>query len=370
MVVIRKKCRNAEELDRVQTELDKDPFNGDLRSEEGFYLQAFLNASKEEEKFLKQRAKVQWLKEGDSNSAYFHKVVRGKININIVETIMGNDGNWKEGDEACKQIVKYFSDFLGVDSDVSPIINPEDLFENKLNQDQAFDMVKEVTCEEIKAAVFDIDDDKAPGPDGYTSKFFKAAWVIVGDDFCKAVKEFFCKEKILKEINATAIALVPKVQTPGKVGDYRPIACCNVVYKCISKLIVKRIRDFLGFLVSDNQSAFIPGRSILDNVLLSQELVRGYHINRGAQKITHLCFADDLMLFCHGNTGSIRIVKKAMDEFAGTAGKLPMKYLGIPLISTRLFIRDCKSLVERVKLKVNNWKNKSLSYAGRLQLIC
>ncbi|CAH1444098.1 unnamed protein product [Lactuca virosa] len=48
-----------------------------------------------------------------------------------------------------------------------------------------------------------------------------------------------------------------------------------------------------------------------------------YHWRYSAQKITHLCFADDLMLFCHGNTGSIRIVKKAMDEFAGTAGLIP-----------------------------------------------
>nr|KAJ0212804.1 hypothetical protein LSAT_V11C400156830 [Lactuca sativa] len=323
------KCR--EDLDRVQTDLDKDPNNGDLRSEEGLYMQAFLNACKEEEMVLKQRAKVQWLKERDSNSAYFHKVVRGKINKNRVETILGNDGNWKEGDEAYKQIVNYFSGYLGVDSEVCPINNPEDLFENKLNQEQALDIVKEITCEEIKAAVFDIDDDKAPGPDGYSSKFFKAAWVIVGEDFCKAVKEFFCKKKILKEINATAIALVPKVQTPGRVGDYRPIACCNVVYKCISKIIVKRIRDYLKFLVSDNQSAFIPGRSILDNVLLSQELVKGYHIDRGYARC------------------ALKVdIQKAYDSVNW---------------------KDCKNLVERVKLKVNNWKNKTLSYAGRFQLI-
>ncbi|CAH1443602.1 unnamed protein product [Lactuca virosa] len=203
------KCR--EELDKVQIELDNDPYNGDLRSEEGFYLQAFLNASIEEEKILKQRAKVQWLKEGDCKSAYFHKVVKGNINRNKVETIMDNDGKWKESDEAFKQIVKYFNDFLGVDRNVRPIISPKDLFENKLTHVQALNMVKEITCDEIKAALFDIDEDKALGSDGYTSKFFKGAWVIVGDDFCKAVKEFFLKKKILKEINAIAIALVPKV---------------------------------------------------------------------------------------------------------------------------------------------------------------
>nr|KAJ0184832.1 hypothetical protein LSAT_V11C900454780 [Lactuca sativa] len=498
------KCR--EELCRVQECLDLDPCNEELRLEEGIYLQSFLNASREEESYLKQRAKVHWLKEGDSNSAYFHKVVKGKINRNRIETILDGNGNWKEGDEAFKVIVDYFGEFLGVEHGVVPIIRPEDLDFRKLDNQQALDMIKEVTDEEIKAALFDIDDDKAPGPDGFSSKFFKKAWMIVGSDFCFAVKEFFLSKKILKEVNATVIALVPKVQTPGKVGDYRPISCCNVIYKCISKVIVNRIRDHLGCLVSDNQSAFIPGRSILDNILLSQELVRGYHINRGfarcamkvdiqkaydtvnwsflrnilkefgfhesmitwimncvttssfminingsfhgffqgkrglrqgcplspylftlvmevfnlmlkrrikecsefkyhwrckEQELTHLCFADDLMVFCHGNSESIKVIKKAMDEFANSAGlipnlskshiffgnvkvqfkrkilrilpfiegKLPMKYLGIPLISTKLFIRDCKGLVDKVKKRVNDWKNKSLSYAGRLQLI-
>ncbi|CAH1443919.1 unnamed protein product [Lactuca virosa] len=447
------KCR--EELCRVQLKLDKEPFNEELRSEEGFYIQSFLNARAEEECYLKQRAKVQWLKEGDANTAYFHKVVKGKINRNRVETISNDNGDWKEGEEAFKQ---------------------------------ALDMVSDVTVEEIKFALFDIDDDKAPRPDGYSAKFFKKAWMIVGEDFCSAVKEFFVSKKILKEINATVIALVPKIPTPGKVGDYRPISCCNVVYKCISKIIVNRIREHLGFLISDNQSAFIPGRTILDNILLSQELVRGYHIDRGFarcamkiniqkaydtvnwmflqfilkefgfhdsmivwimscvttssfmvningsfhgffkgkrglrqgcplspylftlvmevfnlmlkrcihenegfryhwrcqdQKLTHLCFADDLMVFCHGSSGSIKIVKRALDEFASAAGllpnlskshiffgnvkehykrkifrilpfvegELPMRYLGIPLISTKLFVRDCKGLVDKRRLE-------------------
>nr|KAJ0198574.1 hypothetical protein LSAT_V11C700342390 [Lactuca sativa] len=498
------KCR--EELCRIQNCLDNDPHNQDLRFEEGIYLQSFLKASWEEECYLKQRAKVQWLKEGDANTAYFHKVVKGKINRNRIETILDGNGSWKEGDEAFRVIVDYFSEFLGVEHAVEPIVNPESLFSKKLDNLQALEMIKEVTNEEIKAALFEIDDDKAPGPDGYSSKFFKKAWKIVGDDFCCAVKEFFLSKKILKEINATVIALVPKIPTPGKVADYRPISCCNVLYKCISKIIVNRIREHLGCLISDNQSAFIPGRSILDNILLSQELVKGYHIDRGfarcalkvdiqkaydtvnwkfllsilkefgfhetmikwimncvstssfminingsfhgffqgkrglrkgcplspylftlvmevfnlmlkrgireskdfkfhwrcnEQKITHLCFADDLMVFCHGNSGSIKVVKKAMDDFANSAGlvpnltkshiffgnvkepfkrkilrilpfvegKLPMKYLGIPLVFTKLFNRDCKGLIDKVKNRINDWKNKSLSYAGRLQLI-
>ncbi|GKF50923.1 RNA-directed DNA polymerase, eukaryota, reverse transcriptase zinc-binding domain protein, partial [Tanacetum coccineum] len=98
-------------------------------------------------------------------------------------------------------------------------------------------------------------------------------------DVCRAVKDFFQNGKFLKEVNATVISLVPKVATPAKVSDYRPIACCNVVYKIISKVICNRIKGALNDLVDVNQRAFIPSKQISDNILLSQELMRNYHKN-------------------------------------------------------------------------------------------
>lgn len=70
-------------------------------------------------------------------------------------------------------------------------------------------------------------------------------------------------------VNATTIALVPKLDTPLKVSDFRPIACCNVLYKCISKILTTRIKNVLGKIVNKNQSAFIPGRHISDNISCS-----------------------------------------------------------------------------------------------------
>ena len=82
---------------------------------------------------------------------------------------------------------------------------------------------------------------------------------------------------LLKEVNATILTLVPKKINLSSMGDFRLIACCNVIYKCITKIIANRMLPLLGDLVRMNQSAFIPNRSISENVLLAQEIVRNYH---------------------------------------------------------------------------------------------
>ncbi|GKA33637.1 hypothetical protein Tco_0720066 [Tanacetum coccineum] len=329
---------------------------------------------------------------------------------------------------------------------------------------------------------------------------------IVADDFVAAVCEFFTNGKILKELNHTIIALIPKVNSPTRVNDYRPISCCNVMFKCISKIIANCIKECLKVLVSSNQSAFVPGRSIANNILLTQELMHNYHLDRGLPRcafkvdiqkaydtvdwdflkkvligfgfhtrmigwimecvtttafsisingslygffkgkrdllqgdplspylftlimeiltlmlqrgarnapyftyhrycskleLINLCFVDDLFLFAHGDVDSASVIKNALFEFKEASGlvpslpkstayfcnvlnftkiailqilpfeegRLPVKYLGVPLVSSRLIFRDCKGLLEKVQARIDDWKNKSLSAAGRLQLI-
>ncbi|GJX02345.1 putative RNA-directed DNA polymerase, eukaryota, reverse transcriptase zinc-binding domain protein [Tanacetum coccineum] len=98
------------------------------------------------------------------------------------------------------------------------------------------------------------------------------------------MREFFSSEKLLKEINHTIIALLPKVKIPSQVNDYLPISCSNVLYKCISKIITNRIKEGLNDIVSDNQSAFVLSRRIIDNILITQELMHNYHLDRGPHR--------------------------------------------------------------------------------------
>ena len=138
-----------------------------------------------------------------------------------------------------------------------------------------------ITHEEINKAMFSIDDSKTPGPDGFSSLFFKVAWSIIGSDVSEVVVSFFNSGSLLQEISCTIIALVPKVPNPGSMHDYRPISCCNTIYKCISKIIAARIKQCIPEIISPSQSDFVQGRSIANNVLITQDLVINYHRDNG-----------------------------------------------------------------------------------------
>ncbi|GJY71725.1 hypothetical protein Tco_0475428 [Tanacetum coccineum] len=183
-----------EKLQVIQRNVDKDPHNASLKKQEEVILKEYNTAKQDEDKLLVQKAKIDWLCDGDRNSKFFHNAKRS------------------------------------------------------------------VSDEEVKAALFGICDNKAPRLDGYTAKFYKKAWPTIGSDVCDAIKEFFKTRKILGEVNATLITLVPKSSTPQRVSDYRLIACCNVLYNIISKILTNRIKKALCKVVNPSQSAFIPGR--------------------------------------------------------------------------------------------------------------
>jgi hypothetical protein len=103
---------------------------------------------------------------------------------------------------------------------------------------------------------------------------------------CEAVLKFFHHCKLLKEVNSTIITLVPKRKNPSCMGDYRAISCCNIIYKCITKILANRMIPGLEEVISSNQGPFIPGRGIAENILLAQEVVSDYHKEKGKARCT------------------------------------------------------------------------------------
>jgi hypothetical protein len=98
-------------------------------------------------------------------------------------------------------------------------------------------MQARVTKDEIQQVILSMDRTKAPGPEGFFAGFFQQAWPIVGEDVCDAIMEFFSLGRLFKEVNSTIINLVPKKKNDTSMGYFRPISCCNLVYKSITKIL-------------------------------------------------------------------------------------------------------------------------------------
>ncbi|XP_038975305.1 uncharacterized protein LOC120106373 [Phoenix dactylifera] len=361
-------------------------------------------------------------------------------------------------------IVQFFQNLLGshtvagVDEDMLQRVLPK-----RLTEIQREDLDRSISDDEIRMVMFSLKDNKAPGPDGFSAGFFKKAWKIVGAD----------------------------VQNPTKVKDFRPISCCNTVYKCIAKLIANRVKVVLSRLVGPFQTAFVASRRISDNIILCQELMRNYHRSGGSsrcalkvdlmkaydsvqwnfllavlrvmgfsdrvvrwiaecisttrfsisingelhgffpggrglrqgdpmspylfvlaievfsslmanmvrdsgfkynwhcekEKISHLCFADDLMIFCKADLASVSLIGGCLQQFRDISGlipnpdkssmficgvpselrmqlldilgynegALPIRYLGVPLIMTKLKATDCKNAKVEAIIDRQEW---------------
>ncbi|XP_071740587.1 uncharacterized protein [Rutidosis leptorrhynchoides] len=220
---------------------------GDIHKKESEVLKSYNEILLEEESLLKQKAKIEWLRVGDSNSAYFHRVVKGRSNRNRIETVTDSHGNLLEGAAVPIAFVQHYENFLGTSVVCEEVLDPGSLFTNRVTPQHARNMIHPITVQEVKDAVFGIGDNKSPGPDGFTAAFFKEAWDIIGNDVFKAMQQFFVNGQILREINNTVITLLPKVPSPSK-------------------------------------STFIPDRRIADNILLTQEIMKNYHRDRGTPR--------------------------------------------------------------------------------------
>jgi hypothetical protein len=125
--------------------------------------------------------------------------------------------------------------------------------------------------EEVKNALFQMLLTKAPGPDGFPAHFFQRHWELCRDEVTSVVLRVLRGDDDPSLINNTSIVLIPKVTNPEELGQFRPISLCNVIYKIASKVVANRLRTILPEIISQEQSAFVPGRLITDNIVTTYE---------------------------------------------------------------------------------------------------
>ncbi|XP_055960978.1 uncharacterized protein LOC130015240 [Mercurialis annua] len=252
------------------------------RDEEGIRL--FNRYSKElhellekEETYLKQRAKHFWLKDGDSNTKYFHRVASNRKKKNNLLKLRDEGGVWRSSSWEIAGILKrYFSELIA--SPIEGLLLHEPAVQSRFNAHHNEILMQQATFEEVRKAVFSMHNDKASGPDGLNPTFYKNYWNIVGSDVVKMCRQFMANGKLGEGLNNTGIVLIPKINSPEYVTDLRPIALCNVAYKILSKVLTNRMTKLMPLIISENQSDFVENRLITDNFLVAFEI--GHYLRR------------------------------------------------------------------------------------------
>lgn len=221
-------------------------------------------------KDLRQKARLKWSVEGDENTRFFHGWINNRKKKNRINGL-SIDGVWVDGPEGINDcIFDFFSRKFK-----EPLLNRPVLISEKFKKlsDADNDLLTATISEsEIKLAVWSCCSDKAPGPDGFTFSFFKKYWDLIKSDVCRFVNDFEVSGSLARGCNASFVSLIPKVNDPLYVKDYRPINLVGSLYKILSKVLSIRLKKVLHKIISSEQSAYVGGRSILDGPLLLNEI--------------------------------------------------------------------------------------------------
>ncbi|KAJ4906795.1 Uncharacterized protein Rs2_10453 [Raphanus sativus] len=449
-----------------------------------------------EECFFLQKSRINWLREGDLKTTYFHRVCQVRASFNAIRSFLLLSGvTITDPLQMSAHAISHFQAVLGPAQLPLLWYTPTEWFCSltpfRCSQQQTNSFLLMPSADEITKLMFSLNPNKAPGPDGLTSKFFTASWSLLGSECINSLQEFFNSGFLPKTTNSTILSLVLKFTGASKITDYRPISCLNTLYKVISRLLVRRLKPILHQLILPNQTAFVEGRLLVENTVLASELVNGYHRNTRSKKITvkvdiakafdtlsweflfaaleslhlpvpflrllkacictttfmvgyngtvsgffkgrrglrqgdplspylfvivmnylslmldkearsgnvtyhhhcaktrltHLSFADDLLIFIDGSLESVQRVLQILHEFekrSGLAvslqkssffasglpdqeisaiqvstgmpcGSLPMRYLGVPLCTKKLNLQNCESLLQQIKQRLSSW---------------
>jgi hypothetical protein len=224
----------------------------------------------QEEIKWKQHAKEDWLRDGDRNTKYFHACANHRQHKNRIDRIEDRLGRICEDTASVENaFVDYFKDIF-TSSMAHDITECTSAIENRLSESMKAGLLAVYTENEVHQALMQMAPIKAPGPDGFSADFYQQQWDIVGPKVSKIVLHFLNGARMEENTNATFIALIPKKTAPS-VTDFRPISLCNVSYKIIAKVLANRLKSILPHIISANQSAFIPGRLISDNIVAAYE---------------------------------------------------------------------------------------------------
>jgi hypothetical protein len=255
------------------SQLDEKEEMGGLSSTEQDSRKAVMveldNLAHLEETSWRQKSRVLWLKEGNNNTKFFHKMANSNRRRNYMEKVEVDDIVNENDTEIRDNVVSFYEDLYQEKEVWRPSVDGLDF--HSIGAVERSHLERKFDREEVLLVLRDLQGDKAPGPDGFSMAFFHKCWEVVGDDIMDFFEEFHTHCKFEKSLNATFIALIPKKRDVLNILDFRPISLVGSMYKLLSKVLANKVKLVLESLISSSQNAFVGGHQTLDSVLIANE---------------------------------------------------------------------------------------------------
>ena len=205
----------------------------------------------EEDAMWLQKSRINWFREGDRNTRYFHSKTSARYQNNLIDGMEDSNGNWQEDISIVEGIIVDYYSTLFSTSNPTDFVKLLDALEPKVTSAMNQMLLRDFQESEVKKALKQMYPLKAPGPNGMPPLFFQYFQPLIGNVVTKTVLDFLNFGLVPPNFNETHIVLIPKVKEPKKVTDSHPISLCNVVYKLASKAIANRLKKILPSIISD-----------------------------------------------------------------------------------------------------------------------
>ncbi|TYJ48346.1 hypothetical protein E1A91_A01G055500v1, partial [Gossypium mustelinum] len=219
-------------------------------------------ATKFKESLWRQKSRMMWLKEGDANTAFFHRAIKIKAKRKTIYKMKIGRSWCNDPNELKMKVFDFFKNHFRERGRNWRMKIELDF--KRLKESDVEKLEVPFSLEEIRDAIWSCEESKAPEPDGFNMCFFRRCWNIVKEDVFRMMSDFYRTGKMEKSINCSFISLIPKTYNPNEIANFHPICLVSSLYKIVAKVLSQRLKAVIGELVSETQCVFIRGRQIFD----------------------------------------------------------------------------------------------------------
>jgi len=246
-------------------------------------------ALKEQASYWKQRGKHKAIKEGDANTQFFHAHATQRLRRNQIKVVEVDGVQITSHDGKVLALTNYFRGVLGTPGNSTLMFDLQALYSGRATASAA--QSDKFTATEALTAVRSMNRCSAPGPDGFGTGFYAAAWQTIQSEVLAFLDGFHSEDIDLQRINRSYMVLLPKKPGAVAVDCFRPICLQNCSVKIAAKILTTRLQREIAELVALEQTGFVKGRSIAENFVHAAELVQVCHKRKAPTLVLKLDFA-------------------------------------------------------------------------------